>query len=307
MLNHGFSKVLTIVPSYNGEATLRQCIKSVINESDVLVIDNASTDEGLLNLENEFEKVIVIKNEKNLGFGKAINKGFKYGIENNYSLILIINQDAELMPGAMQGLVKFAEQMDLTEWAIISPWNFNSTGKETEYYFENNLKRNSGMLRELLIHGNQVRQVDFINAACWLINPKALSKLMGFDERFFMYGEDLDFCNRAKYLGYKIYVMKDIACIHHKRKGDYERNPKKQFGLTLGSEMAYYFDPASSLLSKIGHFIRGFLVCIKLLINGRFSHCWQRLGVIYLLCAKYFASDFNKEKSNFWLTTGYEK
>lgn len=263
-------KILAIIPTYNGEDFVNGCLNSIVNgvlKPDILVIDNASNDSTVDKIQTTFEEVKLIKNLKNMGFGRAINLGFDFGIESGYDYFLIINQDAELKYKSLEGLIGFAKLLNVDGWAIISPWNLDSNG-DTEYYFEDNLNKRSGNYSPKTIGEFDAIPVDFINAACWLVNAKALKKLNGFDKRFFMYGEDLDFCNRAKYFGYKLFVMKDVYCIHHKEKGDYEKDSKKIF-LESNSILAELINPNRSVGFKIGYSFKLLLQFCKSVILFR--------------------------------------
>lgn len=276
-------KTLAIIPLYQGEEFIANCLSSLENgtvKTHILIVDNAYSDQYTHLVEHQFKNVIFIKNKKNLGFGKAINQGFSYGLQNNYTHYLILNQDVELQHDTLQKMLDFASQLDQNEWGIICPWNLGSDAKQTEYYFEENLSKRAGKTIQSNLYGSNVLKVDFINAACWLVNSKALEKLKGFDSRFFMYGEDLDFCNRAKYFGYKIYVLLDVKCFHHKLKGDYENNLIKMAGLERGALLAWYLNPNISLQTKIWHFFKVNLVCIKLIFQGKFSTSFKKFILI---------------------------
>lgn len=257
-------------------------------KSDILVVDNASIDKTVSTIEDNFKEVRIIKNINNLGFGRALNLGLSYGMEKGYDYILILNQDAELEANTLLQIAKFALLLQPTDWAVISPWNKDSHGN-TEYYFEDNLSKRSGGYLKMDISEFEVIPVDFINAACWFINVNGLSKLKGFDERFFMYGEDLDFCNRAKYFGYKIFVLKNVHCIHNKIKGDYENNPAKMFQLRVASELARYVNPNISLRAKFWHFIKVNIVSLKLTLSGKKSAATEKFMVNILAVKRAFS------------------
>jgi len=86
-LNTVHPKILAIIPTYNGEDFVNGCLNSIVNgvlKPDILVIDNASSDSTVAKIETKFEEVKIIKNPKNIGFGRAINLGFDFGIEFGY-------------------------------------------------------------------------------------------------------------------------------------------------------------------------------------------------------------------------------
>jgi GT2 family glycosyltransferase len=280
-------KVLAIIPSYNGENCINSCLQSLQqSEIDVLVIDNASVNQTKQFIKTNFKNVKLIENTQNLGFGKAINLGFEFGIKNNYTYFLILNQDAELLEDALIKLVNFASTLTSNSWSFISPINLNSEGTKPETYFQDNLLNRSGNHKLQNQEGFKFQTVDFINAACWLVNAASLKLLKGFDERFFMYGEDLNFCHRSKFYKLNMFVLHDAQCIHHKTEGDYESNPLKLIALKKAEMLAYYLNPSLSFLAKTNHFLKINFAAFKLFCLGRFRVCFEKLKVTYLALFK---------------------
>ena len=272
-------KILSIIPTYNGKGCIYKCIESLVKSSiknNILIIDNASTDNTVQIINESFKGLIIKENSENLGFGRAINLGFKYGLESGYDYFLILNQDGELESDTILQLTNFAKGLKPDDWGFISPWNKDSEGN-TEHYFEDNLNKRSGRHAQTIIGHYKVIPVDFINAACWLVNPKVIEKLKGFDKRFFMYGEDFDFCNRARYFGYKMYVLPEIVCFHHKLKGDYDDKNKK-LEVSLGAFMAFFLNPNERVFSKIEKYCRLHISYVKLILTGRFI---EGIGLIF--------------------------
>lgn len=275
-------KVLAIIPSYNGENYIKACLQSLQqSEIDVLVVDNASTDQTKSIIQANFKKVLLLENTNNLGFGKAINRGFEYGLKNDYKYFLILNQDAELLADTLTKLVNFASTLTSDSWSFVSPVNLNSEGSKPETYFQDNLLNRSGNHMTQTKESFKFQNVDFINAACWLVNAASLRLLKGFDERFFMYGEDLNFCHRSKFNNLNMFVLHDAKCIHHKLEGDYETNPLKLNALKTSEMLAYYLNPSISFLAKTNHFLKINLAAFKLFCFGKLSECFEKLKVTY--------------------------
>ena len=104
-------KVLVIIVTYNAHDWIHQCLDSVDMERyDAIVVDNASTDDTLSILQEEYPKAIVRAMDKNLGFGQANNIGLRYALDNGYDYVLLLNQDAWLLLDTIEKLIAAQKQ-----------------------------------------------------------------------------------------------------------------------------------------------------------------------------------------------------
>jgi N-acetylglucosaminyl-diphospho-decaprenol L-rhamnosyltransferase len=90
-------KVVVIIVTYNGAGWIEKCLNSLRNSSlntDVIVIDNASTDETVSLIENLYPEVELVKRANNLGFGQANNIGLRMALDQNADFVFLLNQDA---------------------------------------------------------------------------------------------------------------------------------------------------------------------------------------------------------------------
>jgi len=271
-----------IIPGFNGEGFIGNAINSVLKgsvDADILVVDNASSDLTISVAKNLGSRVQIIESKYNEGFGRAINRGFEYGQTKGYDLFLIMNQDVVLFENTLERMLDFVSNLNSEAWFFVSPFNLSADGKTEEHYFAENLKLRSDASESKELGNHVYREVNFINAACWLVNPKALKVLKGFDKRFFMYGEDLDICNRALKLGFKMYVLENSTCVHHKEFGDYENHPRKMLALKLGESMAWYLNPSINLSKKIRRFLAINMACLKLAIKGRTQEAGEKFRI----------------------------
>ncbi len=271
-----------IIPCFNGQDCILEAVNSVVRSSvkaDILIVDNASTDTSVSIIKKIDIPVQLVQNRVNEGFGMALNKGFEYGKKHGYSYFLILNQDASLFENSLERMIDFVSSVNETSWFFVSPYNLGSDTKSAEYYFLDNLEKRSGHSASIVLGDHRYKEVQFINAACWLINSRALSVLKGFDRRFFMYGEDLDICNRAFHLGYKMMVLENTFCIHHKAKGDYENHPTKMLALKLGEVMAWYLNPSYSRVSKFKRFLAVTLASLKLAVKGKSREAGEKFRI----------------------------
>ena len=216
-------KVLVIIVTYNAHDWLHQCMNSVDMERyDAFVVDNASTDDTLSILHAEYPKAIVRAMDKNLGFGQANNIGLRYALDNEYDYVLLLNQDAWLLPDTIEKLI--VAQKQHPEYWVLSPLQMNTAQGGVERHFERFCKQSN-----IDFHSNKIEDVEFVNAAIWFMSRQCVEVVGGFDSIFPHYGEDNDYIRRVQYWGGKIGV--DTATVA------YHEHPIVKNNMTLEQEI----------------------------------------------------------------------
>jgi len=198
-------KTATIIVTYNGEKWIERCLASVVHStyhSDLFVIDNSSTDRTL-NLVKNFP-LHLEKLDINAGFGFANNVALKKLENSDYDYFFLINQDVYLEENVLSKLVNFAQKHP--EMGIIAPIQFDGTGKNIDANFQQyiNLSEDKG----------DFYSTGFCNAAAWLVTKECLKKVGIFNPNFRHYGEDRNYCERAKYHNLGIAIVKDTKVLH---------------------------------------------------------------------------------------------
>jgi GT2 family glycosyltransferase len=207
-------KVDIIIVTYNAKKLLQRCISSIRKHTKkgsylITVVDNCSSD-GSIDLLKREKDINFIKNRKNLGFPKAINRG----IRNTYNnLIACVDDDVEVKRGWLEGLVKYIknQKVGIVGCKIILP---NGRIHAAEY----RLKPISVVGKNEIDVGQKeyIREVDGLIGPCWLMKRELIKKVGYFDERFFpCQHEDIDYCLRTRLAGYKIIYNGNINVIHH--------------------------------------------------------------------------------------------
>lgn len=189
--------VAVLIVTFNGMRWIRKTISHIPNGIDIIVVDNNS-DDGTLNFLNKEQNVILIKQNKNLGFGKANNIGIEYCIKNHYESVFLLNQDAYVEKDTIEELIRVSKENE--DYGIISPLEFNGTGQKFDKYFENYISE----IDKTNLQNKELVELDFVNAAGWFIPIKIFEKVGGFDPIFPHYGEDDDFARRVIKNGFKI-------------------------------------------------------------------------------------------------------
>ncbi len=226
--------VSIIIVNYNVKYFLEQCLYSVVKAIDgitaeVFVVDNNSTDNSLAYLEPKFPTVHFIANTTNEGFGKANNKALQYC---NGDYILYLNPDTIVSEDCIDKCVFFFEAhadcgalgvrmidgsgifLPESKRAFPSPAAsfFKLTGLAK--FFPHSKIFNQYALGHFDEH--QTHEVDVLAGAFLMAQRSIIEACKGFDEVFFMYGEDIDLSYRIQKMGYKNYYFPQTSIIHFK-------------------------------------------------------------------------------------------
>jgi GT2 family glycosyltransferase len=215
--------VYVIIVSYNGMKWMEECLNSVLNSSvpvSVIVIDNHSTDGTAGFIKTNFPEVLLVEQKENLGFGKANNIGMSYALNQNADFVFLLNQDAFVDEKTIENLAAISK--DSHEYGILSPVQLDYTGKLLEIYFfrfmANDVSRTFYSDFVLKKEPKKVYDIDFIQAAAWLLPINTIKKIGGFDPLFFHYGEDDNYCQRVLFHDLKIGVVPDVFIRHDSEK-----------------------------------------------------------------------------------------
>jgi len=237
-------KLSVIIVNYNVRCFLEHCLRSVKKaasniETEIIVVDNASTDGSKAFLENKFSDITFIWNETNLGFAKACNLGLRH-TSGEYTLFL--NPDTIVAEDCFEKCLDFfsthADCGAIGVHMVDGSGNFLKESKRSfptpsASFFKmtglHNLFPSSktfsayyaGQLPE-----NKTASVEVLSGAFMMISEKILKRVKGFDEDFFMYGEDIDLSYRIKKTGFKNYYIADTSIIHFKGESTQKSNPQ---------------------------------------------------------------------------------
>jgi len=249
-----------IIVNWNSGGQLRDCLESVTNAANqdtfklnrVVVVDNASWDGSADKLEDLRLPLSLIRNTKNRGFASACNQGVK-GSEADY--LLFLNPDTYLDGGLFAKPLIFMEKSFSQEIGIVGIQLLDDNNKiaRTCARFPTPARFFSKMLGldRLFPHAfpshfmsewdhQESREVDHVMGAFFLIRRFVFEELGGFDERFFVYLEDLDFSFRARQAGWRSFYLAD-AKAHHKGGGTSEKAKAMRLFYSLQSRIFYSY------------------------------------------------------------------
>lgn len=216
------AKLYVVLVNYNSAKWIDRTLESLLSSDmdlTLVAIDNCSTDDSIKRLE-DYPGLVLIRNKENLGFGKAANQGLRLALENNADYAFLLNQDLYLQKDSLSKLVRIADTNP--DFGVIAPLQTNGNGSRLDRRFINYLaNQRCGLLDDLLIPNQlkEIYEVNFVNAAAWLIPGSTLSKVGGFNPLFFHYGEDENYVDRLRYHGKKIGVAPGVT-VYHDREDD---------------------------------------------------------------------------------------
>lgn len=214
-----------VVVNYNTKKETAECIKSCLNErsgckSEIIVIDNGSDDGSAEFLIKNFIKnktVRIIKNDENEGFSKAVNIGLN---KSKGRFKYLLNSDTKVTKNIFSTLIQFSEQSKNTGvigTKLILPdgsiqkscFNFPGVINAIEEYWLGRIGKYTSFFTQKMC------EVDSVVGASFFITPEAYKKAGLFDERYFMYFEDLDYCRRVKNVGFKVIYYPKVEVMHY--------------------------------------------------------------------------------------------
>lgn len=219
-------RVLVILVTHNGMHWLPRCMGSIPASDprtcpvDLYVVDNDSTDGSADWIQANYPSAKLVRSAENLGFTLANNLGFDYAIDKGYDYVYLLNQDAWLEEGAIDKLVTAAEANP--EFAVLSPLQMTDGYKAYDEQFSKIL-RSAQNDRGVNCHSchpeegeadRRIFSVSRVMAAHWLMRVEAIKSVGKFSELFPYYGQDDDWCNRAKYHGWKIGIVPEARAVH---------------------------------------------------------------------------------------------
>ena len=195
--------VFVVVVTYNGREDISKCLSSLqasTISTQIVVIDNASTDDTVEIIHRNYLSVKIIQSTANLGFGKGNNIGIRYAYDSGAEHVFLLNQDAFVEPDAIETLVNF--QCANNEYVLISPMQLDGSGKEIDSKFSKHISKSHSIARILsdtFFSGKMAKiyDVDYVNAAAWMLSRKCIEQVGLFNPIFDHYGEDCEYAHRV--------------------------------------------------------------------------------------------------------------
>lgn len=241
-----------VIVNYRSLAHTQRCVAAALEHAErenldirIAVVNNGD-DAGLLEAAVESDRVTVIHNTHNTGFGAASNAGARHG---SADMILFLNPDATLLPGCMSACMGFMREPSHRRVGIVGPAIQRDDGQITPSCsplptFTRLAGRALGLHRlgwrtsYLFYAPRESGTVGQVMGAAMMVRRELFQSLNGFDERFFLYYEDVDLCARAARLGAASYYLKEARATHIGRASS-SRDNGMALALFLQSMLAY--------------------------------------------------------------------
>ncbi len=273
------TEISVVIVTWNARAYTEECLRSLFSGNleqrvEVIVVDNASTDGTPEMIRSAFPKVNLIETGANLGFAKGNNIGIRHA-SGNY--ICLINSDVNVPPDCLSKLRQYMEQnprVGLVGPKMLGP---DGTARRSGMRFPSvwnsflrafaldSMFKGSKLFGGLLMSDfkfDRTRDIEVLNGWFWMTRKEALDEVGPLDERFFMYGEDIDWCKRFQLAGWRVVFFADAEAVHYG--GGSSANAPVRFFVELHrANLQYwqkYHGPAARLLNatanSLNHVIR---------------------------------------------------
>lgn len=212
--------VLIIIVTYNGSNHIRKCLTSYDTKNpnvSCIVIDNASTDDTVKIIKNEYPEIRLVESGRNLGFGAANNIALRIALDEGFDYVYLLNQDAWIAPEDINQLTEIAERNK--DFGLISPLQVYADKEKIDNNFSCNITKE--MKDDFFLSGNTQKELyrikgKTIQAAHWLLRVSTIIKVGGFSPSFFHYGEDTNLCRRVEFHGIKLGIVPRILGVHNR-------------------------------------------------------------------------------------------
>ncbi len=234
-------KIAIVILNWNGKELLNKFLPDIVrysnpNYCNIYVADNASTDDSIEFIKQNFSTVKIIQNDKNYGFAK----GYTIALKNvNADVLALVNSDIEVTKNWLEPIIKTFKSEENT--VIIQPKILDFKNKSKfeyagaaggfidKYAYPFCRGRIFNHLETDTNQYNNNQEIFWASGACFFVRKKVFDELNGFDKDFFAHQEEIDLCWRAKNLGYVIKYNGNSVVYHVGGATLKEGNPKKTF------------------------------------------------------------------------------
>ena len=262
-------KLAIVILNWNGKKLLSKFLPSVTNNSNgasIHLIDNASNDDSVNFVSNNYPSIHIIQNESNAGYARGYNEGLKH---INADVFCLLNNDVKVSENWLNKVIKCFEKNVNT--VIVQPKILDLKSQELfeyagaaggfidKYGYPYCRGRIFNTIEKDTLQYEGISDIFWASGACLFIRKSVFNELNGFDESFFAHHEEIDLCWRAKNLGHTIKYISS-SHVYHLGGGTLNvQNPRKTFFNFRNSLFNITKNANGNLFS---------LVAVRLLLDG---------------------------------------
>ncbi|MBN1788114.1 MAG: glycosyltransferase family 2 protein [Sedimentisphaerales bacterium] len=250
-------EISIIIVTYNRCDLLINCLSSIFENPpsrsfEIIIVDNASTDNSVRMVEQNYKNIKLIKNRTNKGFAPANNQALKIAAGK---FILFLNSDTTVTKNSIDNLAEFLEKTPGTALCtpkLINPdgsvqpnvYSFNTfrsvLATYTIFKYLHLFKKSRSIYKMRDFKYDSIIQIDRPMGAAMMAKKNALEKVGNFDENFFFFFEEVDLCFRLKKAGFEIYFVPNSQITHIGRASS-KTLPEYKTDMMFYESMFYYF------------------------------------------------------------------
>lgn len=241
-INYMKSRVAIILLNWNAYLHSRNSIHSLsrVNEAafDIILVDNASTDDSLQKLKDEFPQIKFIHSSHNLGFAGGNNIGIKNALLLNYEYVMLLNNDVFVDSNYLYHLINYLDFH--SNVGAVQPLIYNHPDRNKIWNGGGKFHRISGNTdsSKLILSNDKPLEIDWISGCAFMIRTSVLKQIGLFNEKYFAYYEDVDLSFRIRKLGYNL-ILIPSSVIYHIGGGSSNTPEKRREGY-LSPDVHYY-------------------------------------------------------------------
>lgn len=280
-----------IVVTWNGKKYTLECLQSLTSQPsklsvEIIVIDNGSTDGTPEAIRTEFPDVTLIENHANLGFARANNIGMA---SSRGKYVCMVNSDVVIPAGCLEKMVEYAEshpKIGVLGPKMLSPdggvgasvmrlpsvWNTLCCAFGMHTIFPGS-ELLGGFLMDAYPY-DSIEEVEVLTGWFWLVPRTALHIVGGLDERFFMYGEDIDWCHRFRDAGWQVVFYPDAGALHYGAASS--REAPSRFYVEMRRANLQYFRKHHGVLGVFGYRLAIWVHELFRVVGYSILYCFDR-------------------------------
>jgi N-acetylglucosaminyl-diphospho-decaprenol L-rhamnosyltransferase len=229
------SSLSIVIVSYNTVELLQDCLASLYAQLDsrceVIVVDNASSDGSADMVRVRYPDSMLIKSNKNLGFGRANNRGISMA---KGDLIWLLNPDTHLQKNALDAAVTYMVRNPAVGMAGTALINSDGSPQPSIEHSYPGQRYANHML------GRLPGDIAWVMGASIIARRNVLEAVGGFDEQFFLYGEEVDLCLMVRKAGWPLGFVEDSVVMHHGGESERGNAPEAVLEKKFNAEMRFY-------------------------------------------------------------------